>query len=318
MTCYLLSRLGQALVVVWLTFTLIFFAVQALPSDPITIFLSRDTAADPDTIAALRAAYGYDRPVFEQYLASLAGLVTGDIGFSLTAGQPVTARIGDVMGSTIELAGLSVILTVVLALGIAAAATLSSSHRLKNVILNLPAFFVAIPVFWLGLLALQLFSIELGWMSLFPDGSFLSLAVPVFVLSLHLAAPVAQVLLKALEKVYDQPYIDVLRAKGASEQWIFFRHALKNAAAPAMTVAGTTVGAVFAGSVITETVFARSGLGQVIIQAVTQQDIPLLQGIVVLTSIVFVTANLVVDLLYPVLDPRILNSGTQQAHALAV
>lgn len=318
MTRYLLSRFGQALVVIWLTFTLIFFAVQALPSDPITIFLSRDTAADPATIAALRESYGYDRPILEQYVASLAGLFTGDFGFSLTAGQPVTDRIGDVIGSTIELAGLSVLLTIVLALGIATAATLSSSPRLKNFIVNLPAFLVAIPVFWLGLLALQLFSIQLGWMSLFPDGTFFSLAIPVFVLSLHLAAPVAQVLLKALDKVYEQPYIDVLRAKGASESWIFFRHALKNAAAPAMTVAGTTVGAVFAGSVITETVFSRAGLGQVIIDAVTQQDIPLLQGIVVLTALVFVTANLVVDLLYPALDPRILKSGTKSAHALAV
>ncbi len=318
MTRYLLSRCGQALVVIWLTFTLIFFAVQALPSDPITIFLSRDTAADPETIASMREAYGYDRPILEQYVASLAGLVTGDFGFSLTAGQPVTERIGAVIGSTIELAGASVLLTVVLALGIATAATLSTSRRLKNFVLNLPAFFVAIPVFWLGLLALQLFSIKLGWVSLFPDGSFLALALPVVVLSLHLAAPVAQVLLKALDKVYEQPYIDVLRAKGASESWIFFRHALKNAAAPAMTVAGTTVGAVFAGSVITETVFSRSGLGQVLISAVTQQDIPLLQGIVVLTALVFVLANLLVDLLYPVLDPRIVKSGTTSTHALAV
>lgn len=318
MTRYLLSRFGQALLVIWLAFTLIFFAVQALPSDPVTIFLSRDTAADPETIAAMQAAYGYDQPVLIQYLASLAGLVTGDLGYSLTAGQPVTDRLGDVIGSTVELAGWALVLTIVLALGIATAASLSRSQRIKNFVLNLPAFFVAIPVFWLGLLALQLFSIELGWMSLFPDSSFASLAVPVFVLSLHLAAPVAQVLLKALDKVYQQPYIDVLRAKGASEAWIFFRHALKNAAAPAMTVAGTTVGTVFAGSVITETVFSRAGLGQVVIQAVTQQDIPLLQGIVVLTAVVFVTANLLVDLLYPVMDPRIIKSGTKSAHALAV
>lgn len=318
MTRYLFSRLGQALLVIWLAFTLIFFVVQALPSDPVSIFLARDTAADPEAIAAMQAAYGYDDPLLVQYFASLLGLVTGDLGYSLTAGQSVTGRLGDVIGSTLELAGWSLVVTFVLALGIATVATLSPSQRLKNFIVNLPAFLVAIPVFWLGLLALQLFSIQLGWMSLFPDSSFASLAVPVLVLSLHLAAPVAQVLLKALDKVYEQPYIDVLRAKGASEAWIFFRHALKNAAAPAMTVAGTTVGTVFAGSVITETVFSRSGLGQVVIQAVTQQDIPLLQGLVLLTAVVFVTANLIVDLLYPVLDPRILKSDTKSAHALAV
>jgi peptide/nickel transport system permease protein len=146
-------------------------------------------------------------------------------------------------------------------------------------------------------------------MSLFPDGSFASLAVPVVVLAIHVSAPIAQVLLKSVAHVYEQPFIDVLRAKGAPPAWVFYRHALKNAAGPAMTIAGITVGTLLAGSVITETVFARSGLGSVVLQAVTAQDVPLVQGLVLLTATAFVGVNLVVDMLYPLLDPRILKSG---------
>jgi peptide/nickel transport system permease protein len=135
------------------------------------------------------------------------------------------------------------------------------------------------------------------------------LAVPVLVLALYVSAPIAQVLLKSITHVYEQPFIDVLRAKGASPAWIFCRHALKNAAGPAMTIAGITVGTLLAGSVITETVFARSGLGSVVLQAVTVQDVPLVQGLVLLTATAFVAVNLIVDLLYPLLDPRILKSS---------
>ena len=163
----------------------------------------------------------------------------------------------------------------------------------------------------LGLVLLELLSVRLGLLSLFPDGSFLSLAVPVLVLAVHVSAPMAQVLLKSTDQVYRQPFIDVLRAKGAPPAWIFFRHVLKNAAGPALTILGITVGTLFAGSVITETVFARAGLGAVVLQAVTAQDVPLVQGLVLLTAVVFVTVNLAVDLIHPLLDPRILTAAGQ-------
>jgi len=248
-----------------------------------------------------------------QYLSQLAGLVRGDVGYSLASGQPVAERIGSVIGSTLALAGTAFATAVVLAVALAAAATLARRGWLKRLILNLPPLFAAVPVFWLGLVLLQLLSIQLGVMSLFPDGSFASLAVPVLVLAVHVSAPIAQVLLKSLDHVYAQPFVDVLRAKGASPAWIFYRHALKNAAAPAMTISGITVGTLLAGSVITETVFARSGLGQVVLQAVTAQDVPLVQGLVLLTATAFVAVNLVVDLVYPLLDPRILKSGVHGA-----
>jgi peptide/nickel transport system permease protein len=311
MGLYFARRLGQALLVIWLAYTLVFLAVQLLPSDPVTIFLSADAAADQATIDAMKAQYGYDQPLLVQYFGQLGQLLRGDVGYSLASGQSVVTRIGGVAGSTLALASSAFVLAVVLAVALVAAATLSRSALLRRFITNLPPLFAAVPVFWLGLVLLQLLSIQLGVMSLFPDGSFAALAVPVLVLALHVSAPIAQVLLKSITHVYEQPFIDVLRAKGASPAWIFYHHALKNAAGPAMTIAGITVGTLLAGSVITETVFARSGLGSVVLQAVTVQDVPLVQGLVLLTASAFVAVNLIVDLLYPLLDPRILKSSAQ-------
>lgn len=310
---YISVRVGQAILVVWLTYTVVFFAIQLLPSDPITIFLSSDSAVDPALIDAMKSFYGYDKPVLDQYFAQLLNLLQGNFGYSLANGQTVTDKIGSVVGSTIALASTALVFAVLIAGLIAVAASLGRNNLLKRFLLNLPPLFSAIPVFWLGLLLLQLLSLRLKVMSLFPDGSVLSFVVPAFVLSIPISAPIAQVFLKSIETTLAQPFVDVLRAKGASRSWIFFRHVLKNAAAPALTVLGITIGALFAGSVITETVFSRAGLGQVLLKAVTEQDIALIQGLVLLTAIVFVAVNLVVDLLYPLLDPRILRSQNRGA-----
>lgn len=313
---YIAKRLGQAILVIWLAYTAVFIAVQSLPNDPVTIFLNSDSAADPATIAEMKAYYGYDQPVIVQYFTQLFGLLRGDLGYSLSSGSDVATRIGEVAGSTILLAGSAFVLSVVFALIIASAASLARGEKLRKALLNLPPLMVSIPVFWLGLVLLQLLAVQLGVMSLFPDGSFMSLAVPIFVLAVHLSAPIAQVLIKSVQEVNTQPFVDVLRAKGASESWIFYRHTLKNAAPAALAIAGITIGALLAGSVITETVFARAGLGQLILQSVTAQDIPLVQGLVLLTAMVFTGVNLLVDLIHPQLDPRIITSASGSPRSL--
>ncbi|MER8026208.1 ABC transporter permease [Glutamicibacter protophormiae] len=314
---YIAKRVGQALLVIWLAYTAVFIAVQSLPNDPVTIFLNSDSAADPATIAQMKEYYGYDQPVIVQYFSQLLGLLRGDLGYSLSSGSEVSARIGEVVGSTLVLAGSAFMVAVVFAVALTAAASLARGPRLRNLLLNLPPLMVSIPVFWLGLVLLQLLAVQLGIMSLFPDDSFLSLAVPIFVLAVHLSAPIAQVLIKSVQEVGTQPFVDVLRAKGASESWIFYRHMLKNAAPAALSIAGITIGTLLAGSVITETVFARAGLGQLILQSVTVQDIPLVQGLVLLTAVVFTSANLLVDLIHPKLDPRIITASSGSPRALA-
>lgn len=315
MTRYLALRIAQGLLVIWLTYTVVFFAIQLLPSDPITIFLSGDTVPDPATIEKMRAYYGYDQPVIVQYLGQLGGLLRGDFGYSLASGQAVLDRIGGVIGSTLVLAASALGTALVLAFLIVTVGALTRFTGAKRILLNLPPLFSAIPVFWLGLLALEWLSIRLGVMPLFPDGSLISVLVPVLVLAIPISAPIAQVFLKSVESVYQQPFVTVLRAKGATPARIYFRHVLKNAAGPAITVLGVTVGALLAGSVITETVFGRSGLGTVLLQAVTAQDMALVQGLVLLTAVVFVVVNLIVDLIYPALDPRILTTVSSGAAA---
>jgi peptide/nickel transport system permease protein len=315
---YIASRLGQALLVIWLAYTVVFVAVQLLPSDPVTIFLSTDGTPSAATLEAMRHQYGYDLPLWQQYTNNLLGLLRGDVGYSLASGQPVGTRIGSVVGSTLQLAGGAFALAVLFALALTIAAVLAPTSWLGRTLRALPPFLASVPVFWLGLVALQLLAVRWGVMSLFPDGSFLATVVPMAVLALHVSAPLAQVLLKSLDGVYAQPFIEALRARGVGEARILFAHALKNAAPPALTVAGVTIGTLLAGSIITETVFSRAGLGALVLQSVTAQDVPLVQGLVLLTALVFVVVNLLVDLLHAALDPRVLRSTrTQSASALA-
>lgn len=317
MSLYIAKRVAQAVLVVLLAYTAVFLAVQALPNDPVTIFLSTDASADPATIAQMKSHYGYDQPILVQYFSQLGGILAGDLGYSLSSGAPVASRIAEVIGSTLTLASSAFVFAVVLALVIVTVGTLSKAFWIKKLFVNLPPLMVSIPVFWLGLVLLQVLAVQLDVMSLFPDGSFLSLAVPIFVLAVHLSAPIAQVLFKSIQTIEQQPFVDVLRAKGASDAWIYFRHLLKNAAPSALSIAGITIGTLLAGSVITETVFARAGLGQLILNAVTVQDIPLIQGLVILTAIAFTGVNLLVDLIHPKLDPRIIRADSHSARALA-
>ncbi len=302
-------RIGQALLVLWITFTVVFLAVAALPSDPVTIFLASDAGGDPALIETVSRFYGYDRPLFEQYLIQLGNVVRGDFGFSLSTGQTVLDRIGGVVGQTVALATTALVLSIVFAIAVSFAAFRVPSGWLRSAIAGIPSFTSAIPTFWVGLVALQVLSIQLGVLSLFPDGSLLSLLVPAAVLAIPVSAPIAQVLLKSVQSASDLGFVQTARSKGAGPGRVFFSHVFRASLAPALTVVGLSIGILIAGSVITETVFARPGLGSVLLKAVISQDIPLVQGLVFLTTAVVVAVNLLVDLAHPLLDPRVLASG---------
>lgn len=303
---YALARIGQSAVVLLLAFTVIFWGVTILPTDPVTIFVAKGEGYfNPDVVTQVKEFYGYDRPVWAQYFAQLTQVLQGEFGFSLSSGQSVTTRIGSVIGETLKLATTATVLALTFALTIVLLATTGKVEWLRTFIRSIPPLFSAIPTFWLGLVVLQVFSVQLGLFSMFPDGSFKSLLIPALVLAVPISAPIAQVLLKNAEAVLALPHVNTARAKGGSPGWVIRKHVLKNAAGPALTVTATTVGALLGGSVITETVFSRSGLGTVLLQAVSTQDISLIQGLVLLTTVVIVGANLLVDLIYPVLDPRV-------------
>jgi peptide/nickel transport system permease protein len=306
---YALARIGQSAVVLLLAFTVIFWGVTILPADPVTIFVAKGEGYfNPDVVTQVKQYYGYDRPAWVQYVSQLTQLVHGNFGFSLSSGQSVTERIGSVIGETLKLASTATVLALVFAITIVLLATTGRAEWLRNFLRSIPPLFSAVPTFWLGLVVLQIFSVQLGLFSMFPDGSLASLLIPALVLAVPISAPIAQVLLKNAEATLALPHVNTARAKGGSPGWVIRRHVLKNAAGPALTVTATTVGALLGGSVITETVFSRSGLGTVLLDAVSTQDISLIQGLVLLTTVVIVGVNLLVDLIYPILDPRVTKS----------
>jgi peptide/nickel transport system permease protein len=310
MTRYVLSRIGQALLVLWAAWTISFFVLYVLPSDPARIMVGPDatdvTAAQLD---AIRHQYGLDQPVVVQYFQHLGSLFTGDLGRSIGVGRPVADVIGEAIAPTAQIALAGLVLAIVFGGGIAVLATWTRNRALGQFLLQLPPIGVAVPGFWFALLLVQWFSFGLHLFPAFGGEGPASVVLPAITLALPTGATIAQLLSKSLVQTLREPYVDTAYAKGAGRWRVQLRHALKNAALPALTVTGLIVGQLFSGTVVTETVFSRPGLGRVTATAVQQQDIPVVQGIVLLAAAIFVVVNLVVDLVYPLLDPRVVIAG---------
>ncbi len=303
---YAAGRLGQAVIVLWAAYTVSFLVLWALPSDPVALLAGGDaTDITHEQLDALRAQYGLDKPLWAQYLTQLGAILRGDFGSSIPTGRPVAEVVGEATGPTAQLAGLAFILALVAGGALAIVATYVRARWASSLLLGLPPLGVAIPSFWFGLMLIQWFSFQLPWFPAMGDKGFAALVLPAIALALPTSAMIAQLLSKSLRIALDEPYIDTAWAKGASRTRVHFRHALRNAALPALTMTGLVVGGLLSGTVVTETVFSRPGIGRVTAVAVQQQDIPVVQGVVLFAAAVFVLANLVVDLVYPALDPRI-------------
>ncbi|MBB1197726.1 ABC transporter permease [Curtobacterium flaccumfaciens] len=313
MTRYVLSRIGQALLVLWAAWTISFFVLYVLPSDPARIMVGPDatdvTAAQLD---ALRHQYGLDQPVLVQYFQHLGSLFTGDLGRSIGVGRPVADVIGEAIAPTAQIALAGLVLAIVFGGGIAVLATWTRNRALGQFLLQLPPIGVAVPGFWFALLLVQWFSFGLHLFPAFGGEGPASVVLPAITLALPTGATIAQLLSKSLVQTLREPYVDTAYAKGAGRWRVQLRHALRNAALPALTVTGLIVGQLFSGTVVTETVFSRPGLGRVTAAAVQQQDIPVVQGIVLLAAAIFVVVNLVVDLVYPLLDPRVVIADSRR------
>lgn len=304
---YVLQRIGQALLAVWAAYTITFVILFMLPSDPVAVMLNSGgdgTYVDPAQAAALAAQYGFDQPPIVQYFTRMWGVVTGDFGLSVHYGRPVSDLILEGLPNTLVLTLSGLVLALVGGVALAVAASTTRFAVLAGFLRSLPAFAASLPVFWVGLMLLQVFAFQLGWLPSVGDRGWQSLILPAITLALPSAASIAQVLIRGLEDVDREPFVDVLRATGASRTRIVLRDGLRNAMLPVLTILGLTAGGLLSGAVVTETVFARAGLGRLTQDAVTAQDIPLVQGIVVLAAVAFVAVNLVVDLVYPFLDPR--------------
>ncbi|TQS44110.1 ABC transporter permease [Cryptosporangium phraense] len=305
---YLLKRFAQAIGVLWAAYTLSFVILDLLPGDPVSAMAgagSDQAPIDPEQIARLQHQYGFDQPVPLQYLDYLGHALRGDFGTSVSTGRPVTDLLAEALPSTLALTGSGLLLGTLVGGSLAMVATWTRLRWLRQFLLSLPPLAVSMPIFWIGLMLVEVFSFQLELLPAFGNDGLRGLVLPAVALSIPVGAIVAQILAKSLLTALDQPYVETARAKGAGRVRIHLRHALRNASLPALTIVGVLAGQAMANSVVIETVFSRNGLGRVTAAAVTVQDLPLVQGVVVFGSLVFVTANLLVDLIYPLLDPRI-------------
>nr|KKD31549.1 peptide ABC transporter permease [Pantoea sp. 3.5.1] len=303
---YLLHRAGLGLLVLWAAFTLSFFLLQVLPGDAVLIkFQNPDLGLSPQQIAEMRQAYGADNPLWQQYLHTLAAMLHGDFGYSVQAGVPVSQLLVANLPGTLRLALCGFLLATLLAFALAALSRHPALRGLRNLLQSLPALFISVPTFWLGIALIQLFSFQLRWIPVINPSPWQGLILPIITVAIPISAPLAQILLRSIDEVSTRPFVAVVRAKGASEGYVLWRHVLRNALLPVLTVAGLLLGELIAGALITETVFGLGGLGQLTQQAVNNQDVAVLQAVVVISALGFVLINLVVDLLMPLLDPRL-------------
>lgn len=304
---YVLGRVGQAAVVIWAAYTVTFGILYLLPGDPISIMLNNADSGvvDEEMSAALRAQYGFDRSPALQYFMLLGRSLQGDFGNSISNGAPVTTLIAQVFPETLKLAGLGLFFALVLGVGIAVASIWVPNRRVQNLLLNLPPAGISVPTFWVGLLLLQVFSFQFPIFPAVGNEGIASLILPALTLAIPLSAIIAQVLADSLHTTWRSSHVVTAQAKGATRTRVLSHHVSRNAIIPTLTIIGVLVGNVVAGSVVVETVFSRAGFGRLIQTSVQSQDIPVIQGFVVIAAVIFVTANLAVDLVYPVVDPRI-------------
>ena len=309
MTRNLLNRIGQAAVVLLLAFTASFLLLQALPGDALLIkYQNPEMGLSAEQIAEIRVLYGADAPIWAQYGNTLWNFLQGSFGYSIQAGVPVNTLLAINLPPTLRLASLGLVFAVLLAGAIAFAATLAPFAWLRNLLVSLPALLVSVPVFWLGIMLIQIFSFRFRLVPVINPSEFQALLLPVATLAIPIAAPLAQILIRSLDEVQTQPFVAVARAKGASRLWVLWRHVLRNALLPVLTIAGVLFGELLAGAVVTETVFGINGIGRVTEQAVSNQDTAVLQAIVILAAFGFVVINLLVDLAAPLIDPRLKRS----------
>ena len=312
MTGRFLSRLGQALVVLLGAFTASFLLLQVLPADAILIkFMNPDLGLSPAQIAEIHAAYGADAPLWSRYLRALGDVLTGDFGVSVQAGVPVRDSLAAALPPTLKLASLGFLAAMILALAVALLASLAGFGWLRDGLAALPSLFVSVPVFWLGILLIQVFSFELRLVPVINPGPWERMILPVAALAVPISAPLAQILLRNIDALSTQSFVAVARAKGASRLHVLVHHVVPNALLPVLTIGGVLFGELLTSAVVTEAVFGLNGLGTLTQQAVASQDVAVLQAIVVISAAAFVVINLAIDLVYPLLDPRLAKADAQ-------
>ena len=293
---------ASAVLVLWGAATLAFLAFRVIPGDPVSVMLGPQAQVSESVKDTIRTELGLDRPPFEQYVSYLGGLVRGDLGESYQLRMPVSEVIGRQLGATLQLSAVALIIAVVLALAVA---LLARGRVAGAIATGVELVILSSPVFWIGIVLLSVFAFGLGWFPVTGSRNPATLVLPAITLALPVAALLGQVLRDGISTAERQPFADTVRARGAGPVWLTLRHSLRHGAAGALTLTAYLTGSLLGGAVLVETVFARPGVGRVTLAAITDRDLPVITGIILLSALVFVIVSILVEVLHPVLDPRL-------------
>jgi peptide/nickel transport system permease protein len=289
---------ASVVLVLWGAATVAFLAFRVIPGDPVSVMLGPLAQVSEAVKDGIRADLGLDRPPFEQYVTFIGQLARGDLGESYQLRMPVTEVIGRQLGATLQLSLLALLFAVVLALAVS---VFVRGRVGRAVAAGVELVVLSSPVFWIGLVLLSVFAFGLGWFPVSGARNPATIVLPAITLALPVAALLSQVLRDGLVQAERMPFAETVRARGASASWFTLRHG----AASAVTLAAYLTGSVLGGAVLVETVFARPGLGRVTLAAISDRDLPVITGIILLSALVFVVINLIVELVHPLIDPRV-------------
>jgi ABC-type dipeptide/oligopeptide/nickel transport system permease component len=303
MTRYLLRRLLLTVPVLLGVATLVFALIHLVPGDPAQSMLGE--SASPAEIARLQKTLGLDQPLLTQYRAFLAGVARGDLGTSFRFGTPVTQEIRKRLPDTAVLALCAMAVAIIVAIPLGIVAAVFRGRFLDHAAMTLALAGISMPSFWLGPLLALFFAVRLGWLPVSGSGTPLHLVLPAVTLGTALAAILARMTRSSVIEELRELYVMAARARGLSQARAVLRHAFRNSLIPVVTIIGLQFGAVLTGTIITETIFGWPGIGRLLIQAINTRDYPLVQGCILFISVTYVAMNLLTDLTYGFLDPRI-------------
>ncbi len=302
MMVLMVQRLGQ-LVFVLLALTMLIFGLMHVSGDPVALM-----AGEGATLAELervRERMGFDQPVYVQYGRYMAGLLRGDLGTSMRQQRPVATLVLERVPATLQLTVVAQLVAIVVAFPVGVVSAIWRNSVFDRAAMSAAVFAQAIPVFWFGIILILVFSVGLRWTPVGGRASALALVLPVITLSAVFVAQNARLIRSSLLEVMSLDFVRTARAKGVAERSVIFRHAMRNALIPVVTILGLQFSNLLSGAVVTEMVFAWPGLGRLLVQAVLGRDVPLVLGSTIMIAVVVVFINLIVDMLYGVIDPRV-------------
>lgn len=283
----------------------VFMMMHLLPGDPVVAMLGETGTMSSEGIESLRTQLGLDQPVLVQYVRYVGGLLTLDMGRSIMMRIPVKDLIGQRLRSTFELAFASLFFAVVVGMGLGMLSALHRGTWVDSLAVSFAVLGVSIPSYWLGLMLISIFAVSLGWFHVAAVTGWKGLVLPAVTLGISVAAPIARFTRSGMLEVFGLDFVRTARSKGLAEGLVTVRHVLRNALLPVITLVGLRFGSILAGTVIIESVFVRPGLGLLLLESIRFKDFPVVQGLILFISTAFVLVNLIVEILYARLDPRI-------------